>query len=252
MPRAVITDEVFDRLVQAFRESPGNIEHARRAAQCGRKLAERAWEKGWPNFRNGVSVQDIFREEQQAARAKLLAEAAAKTAMAEKEREEARKQAIEARKQEGQLVTMARQSCLQAMVVVGTCITAGKTLAMSLKKHIDEEAKKPDTIPDPHDPTKTIPNPYRLPMSQAIYMLGRIADITGRLNAAAHLAMQMERLHLGQPNEIIGITTGKEDITLEEAELRIRAAEQALVDAKNVANGGLRVITGGLALEQSS
>lgn len=233
MARVPITDQIYDALVQGFRESPGNLEHARRRARCGRDMAKRAWERGWPHFRNGKSIQDLFLDEQQAARSALIQEQAAKLAAAEREREDARRQAIEARKQEGQIVQLARGTSVQALVLVGQIVTGARALAGTLKKQLEAEAAKPAADMSP---------------KEIVYLLGRVAEITARLNNAAELAMKMERLHLGEPTSLIGITTAggsvADELTLDEAELQIEAAQQALRDAKRAVGGTAAVAPG--------
>ena len=54
----------------------------------------------------------------------------------------------------------------------------------------------------------------------------------------AKTVMDMERLHLGAPNTVIGITTTgpgvSDDLTMEEAELRIAAAQQAVEQVRRI------------------
>ena len=234
---------MFDRLISAYRESPGNVEHARRFAGCGRDLAQRAWVRGWPHFRGGLSIQLVFQDEQRKARAQLLAEQAARSAMADREREDAHKQAVEARKQEGQMVNLARGGSLQGLTIVGQLVAGGRVMAAKVKKLLDEEAAKPDTIPDPIHAGVTIPNPYRMNMTDQLVILGRIASISRQLVDMAQQSMEMERLHLGEPAHIIGIRDLSDDMSLEEADLRLQAAHQAINEAQRA--HGFHVVQGG-------
>lgn len=196
-------------------------------------MAKRAWERGWPHFRGGDSIQEIFRKEQVAARAALLAEQAARRGQIEKDRDDARKQAIEARKIEGQMVSLARAGTLSGLAVVSSLVPAAKKLAEMVKKDLEA----------------TIASGKDLSASQAVHLLGRIVDLQVRMNGAGQVAMQMERLHLGQPTEIIGLTGNalEDDMTLEEAQERIKAAEQALATARRDTGSGFTVISGGKA-----
>lgn len=222
MARRPITQELVDGLVTGFRESPGNASHAARVAKCDPRTARKAWEVGWPNcvFLSGKSIERLFQEEAQAARALLQREDEQKRAMAQKERDEARKQAIEARKQEGQIVTLARTSCLQALTVASQLNSGARLLAGFIKLRLDAELAKKD-----NDPTKMQPE-------VVVQWLGKISSITSNIIQTAHQAMVMERLHLGEPTDIIGLQAIRDDMAMEEAEARLLAAQQAFENAR--------------------
>lgn len=221
MAMVVVTEELYGLLVAAFRASPGNISNASRQARCGRDLAKRAWEKGWPHLHGGMNVQEYILHEARLARAKMLEEQAAREAASRHERESARLQAVEARKSEGQMVTLARGAALQSLALVAQMIQGARSFATLLRQQLEAEAAKPASNMKP---------------DEIVTILGRCAQITHRLNSSAHLAMQMERLHLGDPAHMAGvISEDKEALLLEEAEVQIEAANQALQAAKRAA-----------------
>jgi hypothetical protein len=67
-------------------------------------------------------------------------------------------------------------------------------------------------------------------------------DLGGTARIAAREAMMLERIHLGQPTEIVQ-NLGFGEMTLEEAQIRIDMANRAM--SRAVAAGGLTVIPGG-------
>lgn len=228
MGRRIITEHLFEKMVNAFRESPGNYAHAIRMTGVGIDLVRRAWNRGWPHVRNGQSVQDVFRDEEIKARANILAEQAARRASAEKDREDAKKQAIESRKVEGQMVALSRAGTVNGLAVVNGLLPQAKKLADMVKRELEV-----------HTTNKT-----DMPPERAISLLGKIIELQVRLNGAAHESMQMERLYLGKPEQMIGIVVeDAEEMPMEELEVKLKAAQQAFEATKKAV--GLKVINGG-------
>ena len=71
-------------------------------------------------------------------------------------------------------------------------------------------------------------------------LVGLVAATSTKLVRAAMTALQMERLHMGLPTEIVGT----QDMTLEEAVREIETANAELVQARE---RGLLVLQGGKA-----
>jgi len=237
MGKRALTQELLDTLLLYFRSHPAAFTDAAKHAGCTRGTASKAWGKGFPQFFKGKPLQLVLLEEQEAARAALLRDTQAKQLAQEKEREEARAQAVEARKQEGMMVRGARAVTSNALLMARECVDGAKSLSKKLRQLLEAESAKP--IPD-------------MKPEKMVTLLRETTLLVARLNNAAHITMQMERLHLGQPTDILGITAIgaiREDISYEEVELRIKAAQQALEDARKSSgvHGGLRVIEGGVA-----
>lgn len=236
MGRRAITQEVYENIVRAFHEvdkhgtaAVPEYTHAARLAGVDRKTAERAWSVGWPK-KGMPSVQSVMVEEQLAARARLQAEHATKIAQQQREREEARKQAVEARAQEGQVVQLARTSSLQALAISNQLLGGARKLAGIVRTTLEAEATKPPT--------------EQMSARALLDLMGRVTSMSESINRAAHAAMTMERLHLGQPTQIIEHVDDRDDLTMEEAMLRVQAAQQAIDTAQRSAK--LTVIQGGV------
>lgn len=224
-----ITPDLIERLVQAFRDDMSFAKAAIHAG-CDPATSARAFKVGWP--RKGFPpISQVLKDEQIAARAALQRDHAAKIAAQEKERDEARKQAVQSRAQEGQMVTLARTASLQAITVSSQLLGGARKLAGVVAKQLEAESQKaPADQMSPHG---------------IVGLLDRITTISEKINRAAHQAMVMERLHLGQPTDIIAhVDQSDDDMTLEAAELRIKAAQQALESAQRTTRH-LTVIEGG-------
>jgi hypothetical protein len=232
MARRKITEDLYNRLLDEFRKDPDHPYSVAPKAGVDPRTAIKAWELGWP--KKGMEpVKTVMQREQIKARALLMGEHAAKKAIVLKEREDAIKQAAESRAQEGQMVNLARGSSAQALTVAVNLAMAARKLADQVKAKVIELANL-----DPKEPTSLTP-------TQGLVMLTRIADLQQKINSTALSAMQMERLHLGQPMNIMaGVITSQTEMTIEEASARIEMANQALEGARRV--GGLTVIDGGM------
>lgn len=215
MGSRAITPDLYERLVSAFRQDT-NIAKASRVAGCSQPTAKKAWHKAWP--RKGFKpIADVMREEQIAARAKLAAEHAARLASQQKEREDARQQAIQSRQQEGQMIVLGRTNALQATAVAGGLLKGARALAAEVQKQLDDESKKA-----PAD---------RMPAGQRLALIQRILACHESVVRAAHEQMRMERLFLGQPTDIIAhidLTDTSGEMTTADLEVRAAGFLQAL------------------------
>lgn len=216
MARRRITEHEFDLMVESFRHSPGNISGASRAANVSRPTAYRAWHQGWPYLSDGLSVQQVFAQEQRAARAQILAEQAAQRALADRERQAAQEQAVQARKQEGQMVQLARTASLQGLTISNQLYQVARSMTAKAKEMLDIELQQPAA----HTP------------EGLLRLTERIVRIGKTLNEQALESMRLERLHLGDPTHILGIVTDQGPQTLDEAEVRVQAAVQAIQNAR--------------------
>ncbi len=230
MPRAVITQEVYDRLLAAYREVPGNVTRASRMSGCGLMMARRAWEAGWPRLPWAVPIQAVLLHEQEEARAAVAREADRERERQEAIRETARADAIKARTEEGQAVRMARGNAIGILAVTNK-------VAVGVLKFADVVKAKLETM------TSTDMDP-----KEAVQLIERAARAARQAGELAHRAVVMERLYLGKPTEILGVSTDEPF-----------SPEQALEELANAADdrerylraqhpGELRVIEGGKSL----
>lgn len=226
----------YDRMLAAFRASGSNYAAAARAAGVVEQTTKRAYEKGWP--KKGMKpIQTVLLEDQAEARAKATADAAARQALKEKENADARQAAVDSKMQEGQMVKIARTSSLQALAMGGQLMQAGRKLVATIAPQIDAEVAK--NIAD------------QLPVAVKLNLLARAAQITESIVRLSMQTMQMERLHLGEPTDIIRHLdkASEEPMTVEMADLKIKAATQAM---ESFRRAKLVVLEGGMSTTSSA
>jgi len=240
MGRRAITEDVWQDLVDGWRQNPHSASAAARYAGTTAKTAQKAWENGFPQ-KGWIPVKIIMEQEKVKARAMLLAEEAARTAVQQKEREDAIKQAAQTRVQEGQIVQVLRGTSLAAVSEGAQLASAARQLAAWVQAQMK-------LILDSIANGSTTAEAAGLTVEKALARLDRISVIMERIARFALTAMQAERLHMGEPMEIVKLHGADVEMTLEEAELRLEAAQAALSDAREY--GGLRIIDGGLSAPQ--
>jgi hypothetical protein len=249
MSRKRISLETYQKLIAAYRRPTfeNNVRSAALEAGVRWETAKRMLEEGWPD-KGLPSMRAIRTEEQIQARARLQTEMAARTAHKEKEAEEAHKQAVESRKQEGTMVGLVRGATLQNLAAVTGLAQAARTLAPVVKAFIDLQAEKLkmwtayETQFMQGNAAATPPALAKpaLTAHQALDLLHRVAALTATITNTAQQAMEMERLHLGKPTEIIGVMSAHVEMTYEEAVARAEAANNAIAHFRE--SGEVRLV----------
>ncbi len=236
MARRAVTQDLYDLLLQGFREAPGNASHAAKVAGCDRRMAKRGWEEGWPAASWARPIRERIHEERQAARAQAATlEREAQEAQAS-ERAKAAREAAEVLAQEGQLMKVGRNDVLGVLVIAAQMLPAMRALAERLKDQLLNPALDPVTgQPAPLNPKEVL----------AIFR--GYAAIAGRGVDAATKLIELERLRRGDPSEILRIDV--EPASLEDATAELAAASDALARAKEL---GLSVLDGGRAGKASA
>ena len=249
-----ITEEVYERLVEAFRDKPGNVSNAARLAGCGPLMASRAWEKGWEPL-SLLPIKDVIKEEQLIARGQIEAARLAQATSKRQERENARKNAIETRQQEGQMVKLTRGNAMQALTVSVELGRATRQFSETIQERLKLEQEKVATWVAyerdrlaGHNPTP--PDYARPPLGpeELVNLLNRAADYMAKITQCARQAMEMERLYLGQPTDIVGLTDASalQDISRDELQVRMEAAISAVSAMKQ--RESVHVLSEGQAL----
>jgi hypothetical protein len=252
MAKPVDPAVIYPLLLTALRTEPGNLNAAAKHAGVTWNTAQKAWEKG--SKKHGFPpLKQVIEQEQIKARALLEAERRSKLAAIALEKEQAREGAVAARKQEGQMTQLVRASSLLALRAVTSLSREAVGLAETINKRIEQEKKhldlwiQYDDAVLRGDPSAQLP-PFAHPpsLNNLLSILNRTADYAGKITHCARQAMDMERIHLGEPTHIIGIADATpKDITLDEVQIRRDNAVRALEGATR--SGGLRVIQGGNA-----
>lgn len=212
MGSARITQEKYDKMLEAFRQYPGGVKRCARAAGVDPRTARKAWNEGWED-RLLRPIKDVYHEEQLAARARLaqaredelkrLAATQAGTEQLAKER--ARDDSIASIEEETKMVRASRHSAMALQVILQRLLRGSATLAERVEEQIG---------------IMTLKNPKEL-----IFILKELATVTRQANEAARLAQQMEHSLVGKPDQWLGITS---NTSVEEAAAEVALAQKAV------------------------
>lgn len=151
-------------------------------------------------------AEQALREREEAARAR-----ASKEAAEEAEREKARQQALEARTQEAQLVRLARGAAIGTLGGTMRLMPGLAKLADQLRVAIDAG---------------------QIPIERAASTIGQISRTVKDATLAAQVVIELERLHVGAPQAIIGVV--QHEISVDEAVSAVQEAEAAVQRARQL------------------
>lgn len=191
MARRPYTQSLYDRLVEGFREKPGNASHAARKAGCERQAAKRAWELGWPSRSWAPPIKEYLAQEQEKVRAARAIAMEEKIRVDQEQRDKARNDAVEAQKQEALASQSTRVNAigLNNMVsrIIGPFLGVVQTLADEIKagQH------------------KFTPKEVTSFMRQFSYIVRQSAE-------SSRLALEIERLRVGDPTDFFKADTDPE------------------------------------------
>lgn len=235
MARRKISLDTWNSLVDSFRSNPFSIGVASRRTGLDRRTCSKAWNQGLPAFAGGESIKSIMQREEIEARAELERENLEARQRAQdkysNDLDHARENAIQARTAEGQMVDLGRSNAVKSLQAVAELLTTAEQLAQRTRDKLDTMLREDKENSDEnnrcpfcdHTPTKFTPG-------EIISLLERIGLLSKRITEQAEIAMRMERLHLGQPTDILGWTDEKE-ITTADAEERMSVAGKAVESA---------------------
>lgn len=242
---SLIGRSTYEKMLASFREHPGNISRTARSAGVSRGTARRAWREGWPS-RQLPAIIEVLEEERLLARSRrqaavvmsgsggatpgaggggpgtdvpagsstgFLDELAAEGGAtgAEAARALARDDAVATREQEGQMVKLARANAIALMSSTSRLLSAGIDKAREL-----ETALKTGTA--------------TLTPKETVKFMGSCGYLVSKATESAKLVLEMERLLLGEPTEVIGVAV--RDMTLDDAARTIELANRALARAR--------------------
>lgn len=225
-----MTEETWQALLEGYRQKPGVFAAAAKFAGCDRRTATKAWKTGLPTWHEKRPIEELLRGEQVAARARMREEEEVRRRAAEAEKDKAQEQAIQARKTEGQVVAVARANSLTSQAVVAemlrNCRELAKRVGTKLKELLQEDEDAGAGIRSACVTCGHVPKLYT--PGALISLLDKVTSVGRRVNDISAEAMRMERLHLGLPEEIIGLVDNGQPIDMLEAQKRLRVAQQAV------------------------
>ena len=223
MARRIIDRNTYDLLLTAYRDTPGNHTNAARVAGIDRRMARRAFETGWDSAPWAVPIKSALQSEQIAARAERAKMRTAEFIDEQTQRDNARRDAIDARATELHGLKMAR----------GVSIATFNAL-LRVMRDIQPVAERVRAMADDLD---------NVSPERALNILDRVARLANTATNTAQTVMRMERLHAGDPETVVAVQLGElsdDDITAElneiNAALQIagRADDSQIIDAVTV------------------
>lgn len=237
-----ISQEQYQDMLASYREDPSNYNKAANSSGCTWATAKKAWLEGWPDLEM-PAIHDVLQGEQHAARAKLQRSKDQDDTEALKEAEEARNQAISARKDEGRLVELARKSAAQGLATTHALSESARSLAMALLPRLDLEVQTlqqwtryETQVLHAGDAADNKPLRDGWEPTKVLSTIRTITELMRQMSAISKETMELERLYLGAPTTVIGLTAvgpGTEpELTMAELEARIYAAAQAVENVR--------------------
>jgi len=223
MKRA-ITKDLYDALLVSFRECPENYNRAAKQAGCCLKTAQKAWALGWaPRLSWAVPIKVMLLHEQEQARALARTLSQEKATLASDEREKARKDAVEGRAARVKMLAMIRQGIIHSSAAALELLPTIRRMCIAVARRADGIIQK---LEDPSEPVTL------LTLNQMLSTLRGCLYIMSMLSSSAHTFITAENLEAGKPTEILGLAN-LPDMSMEEAERKIAAAQSALERAKD-------------------
>lgn len=236
-----VDERVWQKLVNAFRDSPGNFRNASRVASVDRTTARKAWCVGYPKV-NRKPIQEMLRveEEERAALVRARAESVRTEteAFAAAMRKDVRGAALEEYERTGQYLKAAAMTATNTLVAthrLQPVVTELGSLAGRLVETVHREITQGE-----------------MSAPQALGMLEKIASIMKAVAATSNSAtmqgakvVELSRQRLGEMNGVVEQKAMMSSEPFDAAEAR-RLAEELAAAAED-ADGGpvLSVLPGG-------
>lgn len=217
------TREVYDALVAAFREQPGNGSAAARTVGIEARAALRAWHKGWPRFEWGRPIKDVIADEQAAARTAQLRAVDERRDQVDKEREQRRSLAVAAYREEGEMIARMRGNVLIGVTLVRHLVTIGAHVLKDLAEDVGTKGALKDLTP-----------------LQKVVLGNSVARSADMLSRACTVVTELDRKHYGDPTVAVGDPDDK--LTPQQAAEELAALRRSLDRAEEL---GLAVLEGG-------
>lgn len=220
MGRRTLTKELYESIVEGYREAPGNFTHAARCAGIGWAAAKKAWEIGWPERTWAPPIKDIIAKEMEIARLKRI-EAEEEQAERDKiSRQKLRDDAVKTAEQEARAVVQARGNAMGLSSVISKLLLGSLPLADRIKDELEKGSYTPQ---------------------QALKIFVNMAYIVRQGTEAIRLALEMERTRLTEPIHD-SLLKDIENITPGEAVKQLESVQRTIERAKKL---GWAVIQGG-------
>lgn len=216
------TREDYNLLLNYLRQDDSSLAKAGRELGFAKATVRKYYIKG-DKFRNLAPIREVINKERIAARAKLLDSEELQDTM---NLEKARLQAIAAKAAEGEMVKITRDTVSQTLGALMHLNPGIQKLASLLDEKIRKLVDDPEYNPSIHG---------------LFNIISKYTYVFKETTAIARQVMEMDRLHLGEPTEILGLQLSDIDnLSMEDCMKEIKAAAQAI---KRAEENGISAIT---------
>lgn len=231
-PRARISFDDYQRLIEVFRKWPGNGAKAAAETKLDARTCLRAWREGWPSPEWAKKpIEQQFEEEEIAARAKVREE----EERARREREAARTKTLSAatadatddRARELQAARSTLSSAMTALGVVGLLSRPVIKLAEKVAKLLEQDLERPDASFD---------------RAGAMEILRQYNVLVANASLVAKRAVEAARLVAGKPQKLVGVMSAPP----KEEPIRAEKAVELLGTPEEVAAAAAELFAGDL------
>ena len=216
MGRKKLDANAYDKLVAAYRLHGEHPFTVAKAVGVDYATAKKAWFLGWPAL-GWDPIKALFEREKFGARAQAVQDVQARESATLHEREIAYDHAVKSRAMEGKSVETMRILAhfnLQSMVKLSEAI---RKLLEFAKASIESEIAGLD-----------------MTSAQAIAKARKLLEMQECVFALQHQAMVDERLHFGEPSQVIEVIQRQETLTKAELTVRLQNVQHALEEAIEV------------------
>jgi hypothetical protein len=188
-----VTPELYEAILAAFRNHPGNFTTVAKVVGCAWRTAKRAWERGWvPTKAYARPIKFVLEAEAEAIRAqRITAELTAQRAE-EDRRVAARVDAIQARQEEAEGAKAMRRNAIGLAVLSNKLLTASLLMSEEINRRVKDKA----TL-------------EAMPMKDMRATLDMVSRAVARAQMAFRYAVEVERIIAGEPIAIVGVRSDK-------------------------------------------
>ncbi len=186
MAKRQVTEIMYQKLLEAFREVPGNYTFAAAKAGVDPRTARRAWNLGWPDM-SRAPIKAVLDAEKIALAEQLRAERQAafesEQAKAKATRDKAQEDALRTKSEEAQMVRALRLVSRDSLQMIAAAFAGARPLYERVKKLMEDEGSRAD-----------------LNIKDAVRLMRDMASIAKILAEPVAVAITQERVLIDNPS----------------------------------------------------
>jgi len=194
MPRAAITQDLYDAATTAYRDDPGNVANVARITGLSRAAAKRLWEGPILSTdpKGIVPIRNLLREEAQRQHAAAVLRRVEEETAARLEAERRREVQKEADKMDESTLRVARSNSLGALAALAQLVPGITSLAKRVNAALVSGVDAAG-------------NPVQVDPVRAVRVIKDFSTCTKELVAASKTLAEIERIKEGLPEHMVGI-----------------------------------------------